>query len=313
MVLIVGITITITSCEDEFDLSEDINENISLVDNRGNNPDESSDNQNSDLCKCLLDQYEIEELSNNERVAILFMREEEKLARDVYAFLYELWDYKIFENIAESESRHMEAMACLITKYNLDDPIQEDVAGVFENAELGSLFSALTEKGALSLGDALYVGAKIEDLDIADLLAHLEDEEIDNKDIKAVFSELIKGSRNHMRAFIRNLERLSLAYSVEFITQDYYDELIQTDFESGQSICGVLNNCQCKGTGQSNNQNIQNGNCNDSCDGSGINNNTGGNGNHGNSGNNGNTGGNGNNGNNGNTGGNGNNGGNGGN
>lgn len=54
------------------------------------------------------------------------MREEEKLARDVYLELYETWDLPVFYNIAQSEQTHMGAVKTLIEKYNLKDPITDE-------------------------------------------------------------------------------------------------------------------------------------------------------------------------------------------
>ena len=42
-------------------------------------------------------------LPDSETVTLKFMREEEKLARDVYLYLFDVWGQWIFENIAASE------------------------------------------------------------------------------------------------------------------------------------------------------------------------------------------------------------------
>ncbi|AZR72789.1 hypothetical protein BBF96_04895 [Anoxybacter fermentans] len=66
-------------------------------------------------------------LSESERDGIILMREEEKLTRDVYLKLYEKWSLNIFQNIAKSEITHMGAVALLINRYELEDPVKEDV------------------------------------------------------------------------------------------------------------------------------------------------------------------------------------------
>ncbi|MDP2030099.1 MAG: DUF2202 domain-containing protein [Thiobacillus sp.] len=48
---------------------------------------------------------------------LLFMREEEKLARDVYLTLYETWGLAVFSNIASSEQSHMDALLKLLRTY----------------------------------------------------------------------------------------------------------------------------------------------------------------------------------------------------
>ena len=54
--------------------------------------------------------------------------------------------------------------------------------------------------------DALIVGATVEDLDIKDLIDLLN--KTDNPDIILVYNNLNKGSRNHLRAFIAQIESL---------------------------------------------------------------------------------------------------------
>ena len=110
------------------------------------------------------------DLSKEEIEGLLLMREEEKLARDVYTALYEKWNLRVFKSIGQgSEATHMDAMKRLLDRYNLEDPVGEDVPGVFQNEELQKAYNELVEKGSKSIGDALLVGAYIEDLDIYDL------------------------------------------------------------------------------------------------------------------------------------------------
>jgi hypothetical protein len=111
------------------------------------------------------------ELSSDEAASLLFMREEEKLARDVYNTLYATWNLPTFQNIASSEQTHMDQIALLLTRYNLTDPAQ--ATGVFTNATLQDLYNKLVAQGKLSIGDALKVGGAIEEIDIMDLQTRL--------------------------------------------------------------------------------------------------------------------------------------------
>ena len=97
-----------------------------------------------------------------------FMREEEKLARDVYRFLYERWNFSVFDRIAGSEQRHFATVGTLLTRYSVPDPAS-DVPGVFADERLAVLYAELTTKGATSLRDAIEVGIIIEKQDIGDL------------------------------------------------------------------------------------------------------------------------------------------------
>jgi len=162
---------------------------------------------------------------------LLQMREEEKLARDVYYTLHEKWGLRIFDNIAQSEQQHMTAVKLLLDKYGLTDPVVDSSVGIFSSKEMGALYVQLTEQGSLSLVDALTVGATIEDLDIADLYELLE--ETDNLDIRTVYQNLAKGSRNHLRAFVYQLSIYDASYSAQYLAQEQIDEILSSEMERG--------------------------------------------------------------------------------
>jgi len=183
----------------------------------------------------IISNMETGELSNEEMEGLLLMREEEKLARDVYTTLYEKWNLRTFESIGQgSETSHMDAMKSLLDRYGLEDPVGEDVPGVFKNEELQKAYDELVEKGSKSIQDAFLVGAYIEDLDIYDLERLIE--ETDNDDIKIVYQNLLKGSRNHLRAFDRQLQRYNISYEAQFLTQEEYDRIAASRQESGGAI-----------------------------------------------------------------------------
>lgn len=142
------------------------------------------------------------ELDVADRDALIYMREEEKLAHDVYLAMYELWGAPIFQNISSSEQRHTEAVKNLLDGFDIPDPAL-DAAGTFTNPELQALYNELVTLGGQSLADALKVGAAIEEIDILDLQEHLG--ETDNAAIQRVFSNLLRGSSNHLRAFTSTL------------------------------------------------------------------------------------------------------------
>jgi hypothetical protein len=159
------------------------------------------------------------------------MREEEKLARDVYLTLYQDWDHQIFQNIAQSEQRHMDAVKTLLDKYNLIDPVIDDTVGVFADLVLQNLYYELVNKGRISHVQALFVGATIEDLDIFDLKEFIQ--EADNVDIKTVYQNLMKGSRNHLRAFVSQLAAYGETYEAIYLTQEEIDEIVNSPMERG--------------------------------------------------------------------------------
>ena len=179
-----------------------------------------------------IDALPIEPLSDGELEALIFMREEEKLARDVYLHFYDLWGSSIFINIANSEQTHTDAVLHLIQKYGLADPATGKQEGVFLNPMLQGLYDMLIAQGTASLMDALVVGTTIEDLDIYDLHRLMID--VDNQDITLVFEMLLKGSRNHMRAFSSRLAAMSVVYIPVYISQEEYDSIVSSPQETGQ-------------------------------------------------------------------------------
>ena len=174
----------------------------------------------------------MQDLSAEEELGLTLMREEEKLARDVYLELYDKWKLNVFQNIARSEQQHMDAVKIVLDKYNMVDPITDSTRGVFTDEKLQILYTSLIEKGNKSLVDALQVGATIEDLDIKDLNELLA--KTDNTDIQVVYQNLVKGSRNHMRAFITQLSMNGGTYEAQFLTQAQIDDIVTSPRERGR-------------------------------------------------------------------------------
>jgi hypothetical protein len=171
-------------------------------------------------------------LTTAEEQGLLQMREEEKLARDVYLFLHDLWGQPIFQNISESEQRHMDAILNLLKKYGLHDPASGKAQGEFSDTHIQLLYNTLTGAGSLSQVEALRVGATIEDLDIFDLEELVAD--TDTQDITRVYLNLLKGSRNHLRSFTDQLESLGETYTAQYLTQEEVDEIINSPKERGR-------------------------------------------------------------------------------
>ena len=191
-----------------------------------------------------------EELSEAETASLLLMREEEKLARDVYLTLGEKYELNVFTNIPRSEQRHMDRVGDLLAKYDVADPIVDDSRGKFENPELQKLYNDLIDKGSESVIAALQVGATIEDLDIYDLEKAMAND-VDNQDIMQIYQNLTKGSRNHMRAFSSQLEAHGGSYEVQFISAADYEAILASDQEHGPA--GESQGCgqgQGKGRGK---------------------------------------------------------------
>jgi hypothetical protein len=142
-------------------------------------------------------------LDATETEGLIYMREEEKLAHDVYITLYQQWGLSPFNNIANSEDRHENKIETLLNNYQISDSVGDNPIGVFVNPDLQQLYNNLVAQGSQSPTEALKVGVLIEETDIADLQTRIA--QTDNPDIQQVYEQLLSGSNNHLSAFTSNL------------------------------------------------------------------------------------------------------------
>lgn len=171
------------------------------------------------------------ELSDTDVEMLVFMREEEKMARDVYTVLSGMYNMPIFVNISKSEQVHMDKILCILDFYGIEDPASEEI-GVFNNPDLQELYDNLIALGSQSLNDALTAGATIEDVDIVDLENNML--ETDDTDILRVFESLSCGSGNHLRSFTTILTKRGITYTPQYLTQEAFDAIVGSDYE----FCG---------------------------------------------------------------------------
>ncbi len=190
--------------------------------------DESDLVDGKDLIKDLDATWKITE---GEKAWLILMREEEKLAHDVYITMYEKWGQKIFFNISKSEQTHTEAVLALLKVYNIEDPVKNWEVWVFTSEKLQKLYNDLVEKWNNSLLDALVVGITVEDLDIYDL--DILSSKTEKKDLLVVYENLNRWSRNHMRAFYKNITRQWWSYEAQYISSEKLSEIINWEQEKG--------------------------------------------------------------------------------
>jgi hypothetical protein len=177
----------------------------------------------------LFDQIEPTFLTAAEEAELVYLREEEKLARDVYLTLAGTWQLPIFRSIAGAEQRHMDSVKRVLDLYGMADPVADDSVGMFTNPTLAQLYKDLVDRGNSSLVEALTAGATIEDLDLADLEEMLA--MASNDHVKLVGYNLAKGSRNHLRAFMAALEAQDGTYQPQYLDQESFDAILASDME----------------------------------------------------------------------------------
>lgn len=169
-------------------------------------------------------------INPQEHAGLIYMYEEEKLARDVYTTLANQYHAPIFNKIGASEQRHMEAVQSLLQAYQITVP-SGDTTGVFTDEKLAELYRQLVIQGEQSYIDALQVGATIEDLDIYDLQQYIAGTK--NLAILRVYQNLAKGSRNHIRAFTGQLQANNVEYTAQYLDKQTLDTILATAKERG--------------------------------------------------------------------------------
>lgn len=184
------------------------------------------------------------DLTEAEEATLIYMVQEEQLARDVYTVLNEKWAGNIFQNIMQSEQMHMDAVKQLLTRYEIADPGLE--AGQYADPALQALYDDLVAQGNQSLVEALKVGALIEETDIKDLQDRLA--KTDNADIQQVFNNLLHASSNHLRAFANNYATTSgEVYQPVVLSAEEYQAILNSPM--GRGMGGMMNS----GTANNNN------------------------------------------------------------
>lgn len=167
-------------------------------------------------------------LTAEEEADLIFMREEEKLARDVYLYAFDLYGMPVFSNISNSEQTHMDQILTLLKAYGMADPASSQ-RGIFNNSQLQQLYTDLIALVDKSLLDAFSVGATIEDLDIRDLF-DCEARTL-KTDLLMVYQNLRCGSRNHLRSYYAQIDSNGGTYSAQYITQTHFLEIISAPNE----------------------------------------------------------------------------------
>jgi hypothetical protein len=167
---------------------------------------------------------QISTIKTTDKEALLFMLEEEKLARDTYEYLDDLWSINQFSNIKKSEQNHMDAVANLLDKNDISYTILP--YGEFTNDKLQKLYDQFKTEGVKSKSLALQIGATIEDLDIVDLKQFIS--ETTNLAIIEVFNSLMCGSQNHLRSFVKGINNNGDLYTPKYLNQEEYTSIISS-------------------------------------------------------------------------------------
>jgi hypothetical protein len=157
------------------------------------------------------------------------MAEEEKLARDVYAALQAEWNLSVFARIGKAEQQHLDELLVHLDAWGLDDPTDGMAPGEFQDPEFAVLYRELVERGRTSPVEALRVGAAVEEIDLLDLRSAVE--QTTDDELAATYERLMAGTRNHLRAFVRNLDREGVDYQPQYLEDGDYAAIIADGHE----------------------------------------------------------------------------------
>ncbi len=122
------------------------------------------------------------------------------MAGDLYETFADQTGLALFDRIAASEDRHMNALIDLAENagINVDDLIALP-AGEFADMELQQMYDSLLVSGSVSTEAALAVGYDVEVTDIADLSIAMDT--FTEPALIGVYSNLLAGSEHHLAAF----------------------------------------------------------------------------------------------------------------
>jgi hypothetical protein len=186
---------------------------------------------NNALITAYIESLPVQVVDAGERMFLEYMREEEKLARDIYQALYQTWQVPAFQSIANAEQTHVDLVQYAMQRYGIPDPLQSNAPGVYTIPALTQLYQVAVTFGQQSLAMAFFVGAVVEDCDMLDLHSALAG--TDNRDLDTVWQNLDRGSRNHMRSFYGQLENQGSTYFGLFLGPTAIQAIVTTPYESG--------------------------------------------------------------------------------
>ena len=167
-------------------------------------------------------------ITESEKAAIIFVVQEEKVAHDFYAAMYELHGITPFRSISKSEGLHMDKAKNLIDHFGIEDPNTEyyDTPGKFKTLKFQAMYDDLVRGGSKSIQDALIESAKFEELDIVDI--EKLNSTVQNEYIKSTFESLVGISKDHLKAIVRELSERGIEYSPSYLSKDELNSIVKS-------------------------------------------------------------------------------------
>ncbi|MCB0579424.1 MAG: DUF2202 domain-containing protein [Phaeodactylibacter sp.] len=193
-------------------------------------------------------------LSKADQKTLIFMAEEEKMARDFYQAMEAKWEAKVFNHIVGAEQRHLGRTEELAASLDVKLPkgMVDGEAGKYRNNDIQQLYDELAALGSQSLEGALRAGARLEEINIRDLKMALET--TTDGTARGTYRSLLEASGNHLRAFNKNLAAQGITYSPVLLPQADFDAIVDSGGNGqgcqGQKAQSGKGCCQGKGAKQ---------------------------------------------------------------
>ncbi len=168
-------------------------------------------------------------VTEEQQAELEYMREEEKLAGDVYATLAKSYPDAPFSRILQSERKHESAVQAQLDRAGIADPTAGNAVGEFENADLQRLYDGLVKQGSASMTAALQVGALIEETDIADLRQAAAG--ATDSQVKQVYANLERASNQHLRAYTSALRSVGVTYEPTVLSEASYAKILASSMQ----------------------------------------------------------------------------------
>lgn len=169
-------------------------------------------------------------LTDAEKNHVLWMREESKVARDLYTFLFNRWGIPVFKKKMVKEQVNMDRSLTIINKYGLTDPIVKDEQGIYSKENFRQMYVELAMRGNSSLPEALRAAAITEELDIMELEDALQNT-ITNPDLKSIYNTMAVSSRNHLRAIIEQIQCMGEIYGPQRLPEKRFYSIVDSPVE----------------------------------------------------------------------------------
>jgi len=170
-----------------------------------------------------------EPLGADEQRDLQRIREQRKLARDLYWDLAKHWGSLVLVRLGAAEQAHLNALDTLLDHYDLSDPVAGPAVGESGDPKFHALHAQIVEVGHRSEMAASQAGLLVEEMSLSDLAAARA--RTRRPEIAAVYDDLLRDSRNHLRALFRQMQRFEGEYVPQSLSLSDFEAIVWTQPE----------------------------------------------------------------------------------